>query len=163
MTQRHLQASQMAVAPERKWPPVGELVPHQPPMSLLDEVLDFQNDCMTCAVTVRADAPFVEPEGVQAVVTLEYMAQCVAAWAGLSGRLQGQRVRIGFLIGCRDMHLHRKRIPIGAQLVVTSQRVWGDSVLGSFECEVRDADGCVATALLTTAQAGPDGALPEPA
>ena len=149
------------VSAARKWPPVLELVPHEPPMSLLDEVLDFQADTMVCAVTIRADAPFVQPAGVQAVVTLEYMAQCVAAWAGLTGRLMGQPVRIGFLIGCREMLLHRDRIAIGTCLTVVCKRVWGDSVLGSFECEVSDEAGCVATALLSTAQAGADGALPQ--
>lgn len=147
------------VAP--RFPAVRDLLPHEPPLVLLDEVVDRDGDRMVCALTVRADAPFVEPAGVQVVVTLEYMAQTVAAWAGLEGRERGVPVQIGFLIGCREMHLHRSRVAIGTRLTVTSQRVWGDSALGSFQCEVVDVQGHVSTALLTVAQVAVDQLPPE--
>ena len=69
-------------------PHVRELVPHEPPMLLLDAVRSYDGDTIVCAVTIAADGLFVEQlngqPGVPALIGLEYMAQCVAAYAGLA-------------------------------------------------------------------------------
>lgn len=134
------------------FPQIGDLVPHRPPMLLLDHVVESEPERLLCAVTVRADAAFVEENGVQMIVTLEYMAQCVAAFAGLQARGAGDPVQIGYLIGCRQMTLNGDRIAIGTYLTLESKRVWGDNALGSFQCSVHDGDTCVASALLSVAQ-----------
>ena len=142
------------------WPTMGELLPHEAPMILLDDVVDCDGDRMTCQVTIRPGAPFVEETGVHPVVTIEYMAQCIAAWVGLRALERHEPMRLGFLLGCREMQLHRPWLPLGTQLRVESLRAWGDDDLGSFECQVHDQDGCVATALLSVARAGSDGVMP---
>jgi predicted hotdog family 3-hydroxylacyl-ACP dehydratase len=133
-------------------PPVADLVPHAAPMVLLDELVEVQSNQIVARSIVRADAPFVEAAGLPALVTLEYMAQAVAAYAGLQARADGEAVRLGFLLGCRDLRIHCDFVPIGATLVVTSQRTWGDSQLGSFACTVACDGVIVAEAVLNVAQ-----------
>jgi len=142
------------------WPPLGDLLPHEMPMILLDEVVDCNGDHMTCQVTPRSGMPFVEAGGVHPVVAIEYMAQCIGAWVGLRAQERGEPIRLGFLLGCREMQLHRRWLPLGTRLTVQSKRAWGDDDLGSFECQVDDEQGCVATALLSVARAHADGSLP---
>ncbi len=142
------------------FPPLHTLLPHEAPMILLDEVVAVDGDRMTCAVTPRLGVPFVEPTGVHPVVAIEYMAQCIGAWVGLRAQERGEPVRLGFLLGCREMQLHRPWLPLGTRLTVQSLRAWGDDDLGSFECQVDDEQGCVATALLSVARAHADGSMP---
>ncbi len=141
------------------YPPMADLVPHEAALRLLDHVVHSEPEHLVCDVTVRSDAAFVEESGVQMVVTLEYMAQCVAAFAGMQARGSGQTVQIGYLIGCRQMTLNGDRIAIGTRLTVACKRVWGDNGLGSFECAVHDGPTCVASALLSVAQPATDSAV----
>lgn len=135
-----------------RFPPVAELVPHAAPMVLLDEVVEVASDRLIARAAVTAGRPFVEEQGLPALVTLEYMAQAVAAFAGLQGRAAGEAVRLGFLLGCRDLRLTCDYVPLGAELTVVSQRTWGDAQLGSFACTVRHGDTLVAEAVLNVAQ-----------
>ena len=71
------------------YPPIVELVPHRPPMLLLDRVLSYDGECVVCETVLGPDSPFVEQGHVPAVVGIEYMAQTIAAGAGLSARDKG--------------------------------------------------------------------------
>lgn len=136
----------------QNYPPIADLVPHRLPLRLLDQVVHHEPERVVCEVTVRSDAAFVEESGVQMIVTLEYMAQCVAAFAGMQAHGGGQTVQIGYLIGCRQMTLNGDRIAIGTRLTVACNRIWGDNSLGSFDCAVHDGPTRVASALLSVAQ-----------
>ena len=90
------------------FPPIETLVPHAAPMILLDRIVARAPDRVTCELTVRPDAPFVEADGVAAVVALEYMAQAAAVFAGLRSVADGAPIRWGFLIGCSELNLERE-------------------------------------------------------
>jgi predicted hotdog family 3-hydroxylacyl-ACP dehydratase len=141
-----------------EFPPIGELIPHGPPMLLLDRIVAFTpEESVTCEVRIREDATFVEDGGVPAVVGIEYMAQSVAAFAGLTARADGKGVRIGLLLGCRELTLATDSFAIGDTLTVSVRRTWGESDLGSFFCKVQRGDETLATGTLTVYQ----GPLPE--
>lgn len=137
------------------YPPVASLLPHAAPMLLLDALLHHEEDGVVCAVTVRPDMPFVDPEAgqVATLVSLEYMAQAVAAYAGYLGYLERQAPKLGFLLGCRRLRCHQPYLPVGTPLRVEAKRTWGDVALGKFACSVTLADGTpVATASLSVVQ-----------
>jgi predicted hotdog family 3-hydroxylacyl-ACP dehydratase len=142
-------------------PDVGELVPHEPPMLLIDRVHSHSDDLTVCVVEVKADSLFtVEREGrreVPAVVGIEYMAQTVAAYAGLAAGKEGRAPRIGFLIGCRELRLEVDAFAAGDVLLVEARRVWGQSDLGSFVCKITRDGVTLASGTLTVYQ----GPLPE--
>ncbi len=140
-------------------PSLEEVLPHAPPMILLDAVESFDDDAATCTVTLRADSPFVEDGEAPAAVMIEYMAQCVAAWAGCKGRRRGDPVRVGYLLGAREFVLHVDALRAGDTLTVTARHVWGDEIVGSFECSVTRAGTLLGRALLSVYQGDP-GAMP---
>jgi predicted hotdog family 3-hydroxylacyl-ACP dehydratase len=126
-------------------PPVEQLVPHRGPMLLLDEVRRGDAKGIECRVLLRPDSPFVEAGRVRAAVAVEYMAQCVAAWVGLQGHARGEPVRIGYLVGAREVAFAVDEFRVGDELRIEATRVWGDDTLGHFECKVSRDGATVAT------------------
>jgi predicted hotdog family 3-hydroxylacyl-ACP dehydratase len=142
-------------------PAIATLVPHAPPMLLLDRVHSHADDVTVCVVEIKADSLFTVTRGgrreVPAVVGIEYMAQTIAAYAGLSAAKESRAPRIGFLIGCRELRLEVDAFAAGDVLLVEARRVWGENDLGSFVCKIVREGETLATATLTVYQ----GPLPE--
>lgn len=134
------------------YPSLEALLPHRPPMILLDRVHGDAADSITCKVTLRARSPFVEDRCVPALVALEYMAQCVATYAGLKAFRQGKPIRVGYVIGARLVEFSVDVFFVGEELLVSANRVWGDDFLGNFECSVDSHGRRVASAVLTVYQ-----------
>ena len=131
-------------------PDVTELVPHQAPMLGLDRVTDYESGRALAEFTLRADSPFVRDGAVDSVATLEYMAQAVAACLGMEAYAEGEAVRVGMVIACRQMEVFRPALQVGEAFAVEARRVRGTESLSHFEAEIRDADGeRVATSTLT--------------
>jgi predicted hotdog family 3-hydroxylacyl-ACP dehydratase len=140
------------------YPPIVELIPHRPPMLLLDRVLSYDGVRVVCETVLEASSPFVDQGQVPAVVGIEYMAQAIAAGAGLSARDKGETAaRMGFLLGCRDLTIAVDNFRVGDRLTVEARRTWGEKELGSFACQVRRGDEVLVEGALTVYQ----GALPE--
>jgi predicted hotdog family 3-hydroxylacyl-ACP dehydratase len=130
------------------FPPIRALVPHRPPMLLVDEILESETGRTVCRVVIRDDSPFVEAGRVSPMVAVEYMAQCVAAGAGLHGHERGEPVRVGYLIGAREITLPAEPFAVGDVLRVEASHVWGDAVLGNFRCSVERGGEVIARATL---------------
>ena len=146
-------------------PEISELVPHSGRMLLLSRVLSHTLEKTVCAVDLERSELFCDTEGsVPGWVGLEYMAQCVAAHAGLISRSRRERQRPGFLIGSRRTHIHVDSFQPGQRLQVTSRHLRGEAGLAWFDCTVQDtADGTtLAQGRLSVyamdAGAGPPGA-----
>jgi predicted hotdog family 3-hydroxylacyl-ACP dehydratase len=72
---------------------------------------------------------------------LEYMAQCVAAHAGLLRRASGEAPRVGFLLSVRRLEIRAPYFRRGQRLVASAHRIWGATEgLVSFDCELQDAE-----------------------
>lgn len=139
-----------------EYPKLEALLPHRAPMILLDHVQDEADGSLTCKVTLRPESPFVENGSVPAVVATEYMAQCVAAYAGLRAVRRGEPVQTGYLIGARTMEFAIDAFSVGEELIVKVRHVWGDDILGNFQCTVDSSGRRVASAVLTVFQGDPD-------
>ena len=136
--------------PARPRPPaIEDVVPHRPPMRLIDEVVDWDDKCAECLVVLRDDSPFVEAGRASPTLAVEYMALCVAAFAGLRARARDQAVRVGYLVGAREVVLGREPFRVGDVLRVRARHAWGDEILGSFQCSVERGDEVVAHGTLS--------------
>ena len=120
----------------RAFPPITELVPHRPPMLLLDRVVSWDHGRVVCGVVLRHDSPFVVSGRVSSTVAIEYMAQCIAVYAGLGGHARSEPVRIGYLLGSREVIFEVEDFRVGDELRVEASHLWGDDALGSFACAV---------------------------
>lgn len=118
-------------------PPIADVLPHRGPAILLDEVTAYEGERVTCRVTLREGAAYARDGRLPAVLAIEYMAQTIGAWVGLRARARGEPVRIGFLLGTRELRLHVDSFAPGDVLDIDAEHVWGDLALGSFRCVVR--------------------------
>lgn len=101
---------------------VRPFVPHDGAMCLLDTLLDYDADGATVEVTPRENDPFVEDGAIPAWVGLEWMAQCVAAWAGVWAHIDGAPPPPGFLIASRRYHAHVDNFALGEPVCVQVTR-----------------------------------------
>jgi predicted hotdog family 3-hydroxylacyl-ACP dehydratase len=116
-----------------------DLVPHRPPMLLLDQLIEHDEHHTTCETTIGEHTLFSRPDGGAPVwVGLEYMAQCISVHAGLRARATGGRPRLGFLIGSRHVDFHVDGFARGQVLHVVAEEVWGGAEFGSFACRLYD-------------------------
>jgi predicted hotdog family 3-hydroxylacyl-ACP dehydratase len=131
------------------WPPIATLLPHAPPMLVLEELLEWSPGSATARMTVRSNGPFVRDGAVAGVCALEFMAQCVAACLGCEARQAGERVRVGVVIAVRELVIERASLPVGTELRIRVQRIRGSDTLSVFETTAEDGDRPVARAVMT--------------
>ncbi len=135
-----------------------ELLPHRPPMALIDAVesFDFAAKTLTATVTVSPEQIFhftgTDSEaGVPNWVAIEYMAQASAALVSAcdKSRMPDQPVRPGLLLGTRRLDLRLARFESGRTYRVTAAIAFWDADAAAFTCAIRDEGGNeVATATL---------------
>ena len=126
---------------------VERLLPHRGGMLWIDRVLRCEDDDVVVEAEIRDDHPFLDGEGLPAWVGIEYMAQCIAAWAGGRALRRGEAVKPGFLLGTRRYEAHRAVFAIGLRLRVEAHcELFGDNGLGLFACRILDGDKEIATA-----------------
>jgi predicted hotdog family 3-hydroxylacyl-ACP dehydratase len=117
-------------------------------MLLLDEVVAAGPGFISCRASIRADSTFLEHGTVPSLVAIEYMAQTVGAFAGLQARSQGLPVRIGYLLGTRELVLDVDSFRLGDELLVEARHQFGDDRIGAFDCKVVLRSKIVAAACL---------------
>ena len=128
--------------------PVEELLPHDPPMVLLDRVTSYDESTLTAEVDIRPGSMLCGDDGVPGWVGIEYMAQAAAVHAALSARSgdapsTSRPVSGGIsLLGTRRLALSRAWLEPGEALEVEAEPVAASSAgLAVFATRVRDADG----------------------
>jgi len=129
---------------------VRELVPHSGPMLLIDTLTGATDVSLQASCVVRNDGLFNLADGrVPAMTMVEYMAQTVAAFAGVRATGNGERVKPGLLLGARNFTSSVAFLTPGDQLDISVTLVI-ESVngLAVFDCEIR-GDNVHATTRLT--------------
>ena len=124
--------------------PIVDLLPHRPPMLLLDEACGMEGDCFKTRVRITSESPFCTGGEVPAWVGLEYMAQTVAAYSGVMGLAKGGSVRVGMLLGTREYVAETAAFTAGQELEVLARLdIFQEHGVGSMDCFIRAADGKV--------------------
>ncbi len=85
-----------------------ELMPHRPPMRLVDRLVEYADKTGVVEAEVPADGLLVDGEGLLDEIALaELMAQAYAVVKGYDARLDSLPARKGFLVGIRKMLFER--------------------------------------------------------
>ncbi|MCA9700025.1 MAG: hypothetical protein KC431_21045, partial [Myxococcales bacterium] len=119
-----------------KYPAMTELVPHQAPMLLVDELLAWTPEHARVGAKVRAGGPFVVDGRMAASFCLEYMAQAIAAAQGMGARLRGDPASLGVLLGSRELRLEVDALEVGDQLEIEVDREYAEGGLARYACRV---------------------------
>ena len=133
--------------------PIAEVIPHGPPMILLDQLAQYDDESATTTLTVRTDSMLCDGEKIDAWVGIEYMAQTIAAYSGCHARDAGKKVEVGFLVGTRKYRCKATHFNLGDQLTINAEKVMmGDNGLGVFECKIIRDNKVIAEANLNVFQ-----------
>ena len=130
-----------------------DLLPHRPPMVLIDEVesFDFEKKRLVARVTITEKQLFYTAGGVPNWVAIEYMAQAAAALVGYHDKhlAPDLPVRPGLMLGTRKLDLKLARFEAGKTYRIVAENVFNDADAASFACRIEDEAGeTVATANL---------------
>jgi predicted hotdog family 3-hydroxylacyl-ACP dehydratase len=110
-------------------------------MCLLDTLLEAGDEYLHASVTPRRDDLFATADGIPGWVGLEWLAQAVAAWAGVQAVTGGDTPKIGFLLGTRHyqcrLPLFRFGQPIRIEVELNFR---ADNGLGAFNGCLLDSD-----------------------
>lgn len=118
--------------------PAESLLPHRPPMLLIDRALEANDDTITASAVVHADTIFVENGRLPAHALLEYMAQTMGLWACWQAKQAGLPPPVGFLLGTRSLTLAVDSVSVGSDLALRATRIYiSDEGLAQFDCEAR--------------------------
>jgi predicted hotdog family 3-hydroxylacyl-ACP dehydratase len=142
------------------YPGIPELLRHEHPMSLLQEVLSFGGGEVACAARVTEDCPFLRKGVLPGVALLEYMAQAIAAFVTLERRRTSNSdsgPRTGYLVAARDVEVYVPSLVVGDRFEVRAVLDWTEAQVARFSCQVM-ADRCLASGRLTVYE--PKGAVP---
>ncbi len=86
--------------------PVDTLIPHQPPMRVVDTLDAVGERSATVTASVTAEMPFAGPDGVlDSAVYLEMMAQAIATLNGFRQLEKSEAVPEGYLLGAKKVEI----------------------------------------------------------
>ena len=124
-----------------EFPAVADLLPHSGALVLLDRIVAADDESLTATAQVTADGLYNQGDTVPAWVSMEYMAQAVAAFAGLAPYHRGEAIPLGFLLGSRRVEFNCPRFPVGSTLTITVEKILqDDSGMAVFECHLSGDD-----------------------
>jgi predicted hotdog family 3-hydroxylacyl-ACP dehydratase len=128
---------------------VSHFIPHRAPMILIDNLLEHTPDSLTTETHISPDSAYFDSQlnGVPNYVCIEYMAQSIAALAGVEALLHHEDIRVGFLLGSRKLQIHIDTFTLGESYRTQVTRLYQEeSGLAVFDCHIYHQDTLVAQA-----------------
>lgn len=122
---------------------IPALLPHEPPMVVIDRVMDYdlENGELTAEVELDESNMFYDCSinAVPAFLGIEYMAQSIGALSGIAGMEAGlSKPDAGFVLGTRKYHNSVKSFALGVYAINVKQ-IFTDTELSSFSCTITDS------------------------
>ena len=118
---------------------IEPLLPHSGDMVLLDEITEFTPDFIVAKTTIKPDNILIKNNILTTFSTIEIMAQAIGAYAGIQNKLQGLPIKLGYLLGSRNLEIFSEEIPIGTTLEIQAKVSITDSLgFSIFECQLMD-------------------------
>ncbi|AZG74974.1 thioester dehydrase [Shewanella livingstonensis] len=128
---------------------VSHFIPHRAPMILIDKLLGHTPDSLTTETYISSNSAYFDCQlnGVPNYVAIEYMAQSIAALAGIEALLHHEDIRVGFLLGSRKLHMHIDTFILGQSYRTQVTRLYQEeSGLAVFDCHIYHQHTLVAQA-----------------
>ena len=123
--------------------PVENLLPHAGDMVLLDRILEYGEDFAVSSVKVTPQSRFYESDigGIHSSIGLEWMAQTIAAVAGITALSNNKPVKVGFLLGTRRYKPTKSVFLNNSEYQVRVKQLYHEeNGLGAFECSITEGD-----------------------
>ncbi|MBK2105966.1 ApeP family dehydratase [Francisella philomiragia] len=121
---------------------IGDLIPHKPPMRLVDEFIAFEDNAVHCRTIVTDGDIFFDKQldGIPHWVAVEIMAQTAASY-GRASKLASSNAStneppVAFLLSVRGYKTDVKRYETGSVLDIFAECIILDKGTGVFSCKV---------------------------
>ncbi|MCL1075765.1 hotdog family protein [Shewanella dokdonensis] len=128
---------------------IADFLAHRPPMILIDSIEQYSDNSLLTNINIHEQSPFFELAlgRVPNYVGIEYMAQSIAALAGVEAELRREPIRVGFLLGSRKLQLHCDGFFSGQQYQTSVRRLYQEeSGLAVFDCQILHHGEVIASA-----------------
>lgn len=135
--------------------PIEDVVPHDHPMILIDELVAYNENIAQCLLKITNKSNFYNHvnKSVPSYVGIEYMAQSIAAFANANEKDHGGEVAIGFLVSSRKFKVFISEFSLGMQLIVNLEQLYvEESGLSAFDCSIEHDGKRVAEAKINIFQ-----------
>jgi predicted hotdog family 3-hydroxylacyl-ACP dehydratase len=116
---------------------IEALIPHRDRMRLIGEVMAIDDDRAVTSSIVTEDWPLCHDGAVDALVTIELVAQTAALMEGWKRLKSGRGGTSGWLVGIRKADFCLPRIPLHATLITDVRRDYALEGYAVFEGTVR--------------------------
>ena len=143
---------------EAALPELAALVPHRPPMLLVDELVSHEGRKVVCRAHIRDDHPFLQGGKVPALVAVELFAQSAAALVGLLASAGGPSMTMGALLGSRQVQLHTDALWPGDTVDIHCEEVWTIGPAAQIECALFRDGAKIAEGSVNVMAGEPQGA-----
>jgi predicted hotdog family 3-hydroxylacyl-ACP dehydratase len=122
---------------------LDRLMPHRPPMRLVEGVNAIDDEWVESVCTVRDSWPSARDGQVPSLMLAELVAQSAALLQGWKERHDSECGRGGLLVGIPTARFAAATVPVGIRLVCVVRPTHGTQFYAAFDGEVRDTDGKV--------------------
>ena len=119
---------------------IADLIPHTGQMIFLDRVISFDPSSLSAELVVRDDCLLGDSKTVPSWTGIEYMAQAIAAYAGIQSKQAGEPIKLGFLLGTRRYLTNISCFNVGTRLTITITKIIQDDKLSVFDCKIYGED-----------------------
>ncbi|HJL19001.1 MAG TPA: hypothetical protein RMH99_25285 [Sandaracinaceae bacterium LLY-WYZ-13_1] len=118
-------------------PPIDVLIPHRPPMRLVDEVVAHEGLTVVCRTTIREDMPFVRDGAVPSLLALELFAQSACCLVSLLAPPGTAGLQSGALLGSRAVRFFTDELRAGDVLEIRCEEKMAIGPTAQIQCEMR--------------------------
>ncbi|MBI1381996.1 MAG: hypothetical protein GC161_13025 [Planctomycetaceae bacterium] len=125
----------------RLYPHVSELVPHGAPMMALVDLIDWKPGWARAEAVLGPGHPLALRGPADACVCMELIAQAIAACMGMDAFREGQSVRSGMVIACRQFEVREEPIDPTERVQLEVRCLRRTEYASVFEGEARDQAG----------------------
>ncbi len=131
-----------------------KILPHKPPMILIDDVLeyDLEEKTLTSIVDITEDKLFFDKtqNGITPLAGIEFMAQTIGCYAYFKSNCRPPK--IGFLLGSRLYNNAVSLFECGKSYTVKVKEIFTDSQIVAFDCIIFDNGDEIASATINVYQ-----------
>lgn len=100
---------------------IKHLIPQKAPFEMVDTLLDYSENSLTSAFTIKASNIFVEEDTFKESGVVENMAQTVALHTGYSYSLKGEKAPTGYIGSIKTITIHR--LPKCGDTIITTATI----------------------------------------
>lgn len=124
---------------------ISSLMTHGKDLILIDEILDYDDNFITCQSTIKEDNPFLEDNNFPNYAYIELIAQGISVLAGLRAKKNNIKLDLNLLLGCRNLEIFNPSVNIDTKLTIKAKSsLENDDGLGIYTGELLEGDKLIA-------------------